>query len=74
MSQGEYGYWIMQLLALAGVIAISIFTVQHRKGKEEYLCGDCHFNNPTACLKKERPYAMDCTSYSANITPENTHE
>jgi hypothetical protein len=67
MPLGEYGYWTVQLLALCGVIGITTFAIKHQRGKQEYLCGDCRFNNPTACLKKERPHAIECTSYS----PEN---
>lgn len=64
MPLGDYGYWIVQLIALSGVIGITVFAINHQRGKEEYLCGDCRFNNPTACLKKERPKAIDCASYS----------
>ena len=74
MSHAEYGYWIVQIIALAGVIGISVYTIRHRRGKEEYLCGDCRFNSSTACLKKERPYALECTSYSASISAPKTNE
>jgi predicted nucleic acid binding AN1-type Zn finger protein len=66
MPLGDYGYWAVQLLALAGGIGITIFAIEHQRGKEEYLCGDCRFNDPKDCLKKERPKAIDCTSYRRN--------
>lgn len=42
---------------------ITFVCIKNRRGKEEYLCGDCRFNNDNDCQKKERPHALVCTSY-----------
>lgn len=56
-------YWIV--LGAVGIFAsaLTIATALKRKGKGYYLCDDCKFNSPQDCLKKERPYALECTSY-----------
>ncbi len=60
-------YWL--ILGAVGLFAagLTIVTAFKRKGKGYYLCDDCRFNSPSACLKAERPYALECTSYRVGL-------
>lgn len=61
-------YWV--IIGAVGVFAsaLTIATAFKRKGKGYYLCDDCRFNSPQDCLKTERPYALQCTSYRADVS------
>ena len=55
-------FYILVFVALATSI-LTVYSVANAKGKGKFLCQDCKFNNPTDCLKQERPMAFECTSY-----------
>jgi hypothetical protein len=63
MSATEIFHWGSQIVLLLAIVLITVYSIWKRKGSGAYLCGDCRFNDPQSCLKKERPYAVDCTSY-----------
>jgi hypothetical protein len=62
-------FWIMELLALTAVLFITVPALFQRKGSQQFLCGDCRFNNPEDCHKTVRPRAMDCTAYRSLSGP-----
>jgi hypothetical protein len=55
--------WTVFVITLLITVLITIINLRYPRGKEKFLCGDCKFNNPDECLKKERPHAIICTSY-----------
>ena len=61
--------FLSSLIVIAS-IALSVTAFKHRKGNGAYLCDDCRFNDAEKCLKKERPYAFECTSYRQIKVPE----
>jgi hypothetical protein len=56
-------YWCVELFTLAAILKITVPQLWRQKGDRQYLCGDCRFNRADDCQKKERPFALDCTSY-----------
>lgn len=56
-------HWLLSSIILLLALTLSVVAFKHRRGSGEYLCDDCRFNDPLKCLKSERPYAVDCTSY-----------
>jgi len=63
MLSPDFYYWLPEVLLLLGIVTISQIAIWKRRGTAPFLCGDCRFNDPDMCLKTERPYALDCTSY-----------
>jgi len=61
-------FWTFNITVVVLMSALSIYSARLWKGSGKYLCHDCRFNNPGACLKVERPRAMECTSYRACTT------
>lgn len=61
--EGELSFWLPAGLVAAAASALTLYSAWNRKGKGRYLCDDCRFNNPTDCLKIERPKAVSCLSY-----------
>lgn len=59
---------IIQTIVLTAVCAAACFlswqSLKNWKGNR-YLCDNCRFNDPEACLKPERPTALDCTAYES---------
>ncbi len=56
------------------LIAWTCYVMSISQGNEEFLCGDCRFNDPEQCLKVERPRAILCTSYRDKQTPVSESE
>jgi hypothetical protein len=56
-------FWLFNGAVVISVSALTIYCARIRKGSGKYLCDDCRFNDPTSCLKAERPKALICTSY-----------
>lgn len=63
-------HWFLSSAVVALALALSVVAFKHRKGSGTYLCDDCRFNDATKCLKTERPYAFECTSYRPIKAPE----
>lgn len=59
----DTAHWVFTAAIALGACALSFGALKHYRGKGHYLCNDCKFNDPKDCLKEERPYAMQCTSY-----------
>jgi hypothetical protein len=56
-------YWSITTVVLVIAFALTTFNAKHWLGSKKYLCEDCKYNTPEACLKPERPTALDCTAY-----------
>jgi hypothetical protein len=56
-------FWIFNIAVVTIASALTIYSARARKGAGGYLCEDCRFNSPEACLKSVRPFALVCTSY-----------
>ncbi len=56
------------------LIAWTCYAMSISQGNEEFLCGDCRFNDPELCLKVERPRAILCTSYRDKSAPVSESE
>jgi len=56
------------------MIVWTVYVTKISQGKEEFLCGDCRFNDPELCLKPERPRALLCTSYRDKSKPVSESE
>lgn len=56
-------YWSITAGVAAIAVVLTIFNAKHWIGEKKYLCDDCKYNNPEACIKPERPTALDCTAY-----------
>ena len=59
-------FWIFNVIVVAIVSALTLYSARTRKGAGGFLCEDCKFNDPVSCLKSDRPEAMVCTSYRPN--------
>jgi hypothetical protein len=66
-------YLLTAVLIASFAFLITIISMKKWRGSGRFLCDDCRFNNPTACLKKERPYALVCTSYRQDAKAENNN-
>ena len=52
------------VIVAVGVAAVYLTVDAARRWRgDRYLCDNCRFNDPQACLKPERPQAVDCAAY-----------
>lgn len=56
-------YWSITAAVAAIAVVLTIFNANRWVGEKKFLCEDCKYNDPEACLKPERPTAVDCTAY-----------
>jgi predicted nucleic acid binding AN1-type Zn finger protein len=55
--------WLEASMIVLAALGLSAVCIKYRRGKSDYLCGDCRFNDDSLCYKAGRPKVMICTSY-----------
>jgi hypothetical protein len=67
-------YWSITAAVILALSWLTMHGARNWKGKGTYLCEDCRFNNPQACLKVERPRALLCTAYRTADQPQQLQD
>ena len=62
-------FWLFNVAVAGAAAALTVYCARTRQGTGTYLCDDCRFNDAKSCLKKERPFAVACTSYRDVAAP-----